>query len=75
MLTPHTILQRLPNVQVQIDSSHQVRVVRAGQSLRCGPQTLAVLAAFAHPTALGEALMTFTSFLAPVSSSESHGFY
>lgn len=58
-LTPHTILQRLPTVQVQIDSSNQVRVLLAGQSLRCGPQALAVLEAFAHPTALAEALTTF----------------
>lgn len=58
-LTPHTILQRLPNVQVHIDSSNQVLVVLAGQRLRCGPQTLAVLEAFAQPTALAEALATF----------------
>jgi hypothetical protein len=64
-LTPHTILQRLPNVQAQIDSSNQVRVVQAGQRLPCGPQTLAVLEAFAHPTALAEALATFQTRRVP----------
>lgn len=58
-LIPNTILQRLPNVHVQIDSSNQVRVLMGGRSIPCGPQALAVLEAFAQPTSLGEALKTF----------------
>ena len=58
-LTPNTILQRLPNLHLQIDSSNQVRVLLGGKSIPCGPQALAVLEVFAHPTSLGEALKIF----------------
>ena len=58
-LTPHTILQRLPNLHLQIDSSNQVQILMGGKSILCGPQGLAVLEAFAHPTSLGEALKIF----------------
>ncbi len=57
-LTPDTILQRLPNLHLQIDSSNQVRVLLGGRSIPCGQQGLAVLEAFAQPTTLAEALKT-----------------
>jgi len=58
-LTPDTILQRLPNLHLQIDSSNQVRVLMPGKSIPCGPQALVVLEAFAQPTSLGQALKIF----------------
>ena len=59
MLTPHTILQRVPNVQLTIDSTNVVQLIIGGQSLDCGPHALAVLEAFAQPASFEEVLAGF----------------
>lgn len=54
-LRPNTILQRAPNLNVRIESNNEVFITGA-QSINCGSYGLAVLDAFAHPTALSAAL-------------------
>ncbi len=61
-LTPNIILQRLPNLHVQIDSSNQVQVLLPGKRIPCGQQGLAVLEAFVQPTSLGELLKTLSEW-------------
>jgi predicted RNA methylase len=59
MLKPQTILQRVPNVQLTIDSTNVVQLIIGGQSLDCGPHALAVLEAFAQPASFEEVLAGF----------------
>ena len=56
--TKDTILQRIPNLDLRIDSSNQVVVSFDGKRLECGPHGLAILEAFTHPQPLGEAMRT-----------------
>jgi Ribosomal protein L11 methyltransferase (PrmA) len=55
-LCPHTILQRVPSLNLQIDSSNYVQIVTQERVISCGPRGLAILDAFSQPTALSEAL-------------------
>ena len=55
-LTRNTILRRIPNLRLSIDSSNQLEIYWGGKVLKCGTHGLAVLDAFYQPIAFSEAL-------------------
>jgi predicted O-methyltransferase YrrM len=55
-LSPGTMLQRVPEIRLQIDSSNLIQVVTPEGTLDCGPHALLVLDAFYQPRPLAEAL-------------------
>lgn len=55
-LTPDMVVHRVPDVQVHIDSSNNVRVVSDDVVYYLGPHGLAVLDAFYQPVSMSEAL-------------------
>jgi len=55
-LKSHLILQRIPNLEMYLDASNELRIQVAGRVVRCGMHGLAVLDAFAQPTPLQVAL-------------------
>jgi hypothetical protein len=55
-VTPTTILVRARNLEVHLGDADDVSIVRDGERLHTTPHALTVLAAFAHPRAVGEVL-------------------
>lgn len=55
-LSQHTILQRIPDLRVQIDSSNNLKLFTEDGILDCGPHGLAILDAFYKPNPLSEVL-------------------
>lgn len=55
-LRPTTVLRRRSNLDLRLDSSHQVTIALGGVKVACGPHALAVLDAFAEPRTFAEAL-------------------
>ena len=55
-LDPATILERIPNVKMELDSSNEVQLLVGNQTIQCGPHALTVLNLFSQPTSLAEAL-------------------
>jgi hypothetical protein len=53
---PTTILQRAPHLRLHLESDNSVRIVLDDRTVACGPHGLAVLNAFAHPTAMSSGL-------------------
>ncbi len=55
-LNRDSILQRIPDLKVQIDSSNRIKISIAGKVFEFGPHGLAVLDVFSRPLSLSEAL-------------------
>ena len=55
-LTRDSILRRIPDLKVQIDSSNRIKISIEGNVFEFGPHGLAVLDAFSRPISLSEAL-------------------
>jgi hypothetical protein len=51
-LGPHTILQRLPDLEIHVDASNELRIAARGETVHCGSHGLRVLDAFAWPTSV-----------------------
>lgn len=60
-LTPDTVLQRVPNLKLEIDSSNYVQIYVPNGALDCGVYALAVLDTFSHPISFQEALLQLQS--------------
>ncbi|HEX9821811.1 MAG TPA: 50S ribosomal protein L11 methyltransferase [Methylomirabilota bacterium] len=52
-----TVLQRVPDLNIHLDSSNTLRITMDGQVIGCGRHGLAILDAFGRPTPLSEALL------------------
>ena len=55
-LTKDTVLQRIPELKLSIDSSNQLKIFAEGKTIRVGSHGLAVLDVFSHPISVKEAL-------------------
>jgi len=55
-LTRDTILQRVPDIRVNIDSTNNIEIYLEGRAIRCGSHGLVILDAFYQPTSLSKAL-------------------
>jgi hypothetical protein len=55
-LSPDTPLQRIPEVQVRIDSSNYVNILTKDRVIPCGTHGLTVLNIFAQPISMKQAL-------------------
>jgi hypothetical protein len=55
-LAPDTVLHRVPDVRLHVDSSNNVNVLAEGSVYHLGPHGLAVLDVFYQPVSLSEAL-------------------
>ena len=55
-LTRDTVLQRVPDLRVRIDSSNNIEIYMEGMKIRCGSYGLLILDAFYQPTSLSEVL-------------------
>lgn len=55
-LTQNTILQRVPHIRLDIDSSNKVQILLEGKKFEFGAHALAILDAFSKPTSFSEAL-------------------
>ena len=53
---PDSMLQRVPDLEVRLDSSNVATVMTGANSIRCGPHGLAVLDVFTRPISLRNAL-------------------
>jgi protein arginine N-methyltransferase 1 len=51
-----TILHRLPDLKVSIDSSNQIQIILEGRTFEFGPHALAILDAFSQPCFLSQGL-------------------
>ncbi len=60
-LTPHTVLYRVPDLRVNVDSSSNTEILANGKSIMCGSYALSVLDVFSKPTSLSKALQIFES--------------
>lgn len=56
MLKPTTVLTRRPDLDIRLDSFNRVHIGAAGQRVRSGAHSLAVLDVFARPLSVQEAL-------------------
>ena len=56
-----TVLHRVPDLDVHLDSSNGLQVTTDGRRVRCGRHGLAILEAFSRPTPLSEALVHLQS--------------
>lgn len=54
-LTPQTVLRRVPNLTVRIESDNQVHILWNGKEIRFGPRALSVLDVFSQPQSFAEA--------------------
>ena len=54
-LTPQTVLRRVPNLTVRIESDNRLRVFWDGKETRCAPGALSVLDVFSQPHSLSQA--------------------
>jgi SAM-dependent methyltransferase len=54
-LTPQTVLRRVPNLTVRIESDNQLQIFWDGKETRCGPGALSVLDVFSQPHSLAQA--------------------
>src|SRR4030042_5036719 len=54
-LTRNTILQRIPDLRVHIDSSNNIEIFMEGRVIKCGSHGLVILDAFYLPRSLSEA--------------------
>ncbi len=59
-----SVLQRVPDLRVDIDSSGNLRIRTPGGNVACGPHGLAVLDAFSRPTSVSGALETLQTRVA-----------
>ncbi|HEY6508979.1 MAG TPA: hypothetical protein VIY56_13255, partial [Vicinamibacterales bacterium] len=57
VLRSDLVLRRAPNLLVRVESASSITIVALGKAVECGSVALAVLDAFAHPTAVSEALV------------------
>ena len=55
-IRPKTILQRIPDLKVSIDSSNRVQIILEGRTFEFGPHALAILDVFSQPCSLLQAL-------------------
>lgn len=55
-LSPDTVLHRVPDVRVHINSSNNIQLVSEGVTYQIGPHGLAVLDVFYQPASMSEAL-------------------
>ncbi|MBK9713271.1 MAG: 50S ribosomal protein L11 methyltransferase [Kouleothrix sp.] len=55
-LSPDTILQRIPDLKIKIDSDNRLAITTADGVLECGPHGLAILDAFYEPQPVAGAL-------------------
>src|SRR5688572_808982 len=55
-ISPETVLQRVPDLTVRIDSSNLILVSFKSTEVACGPHGLAILDEFYRPTSLAQAL-------------------
>jgi predicted O-methyltransferase YrrM len=60
-IAPDTLLRRVSDLRLQIDSSNSVQVFTSQGVLECGPHTLLVLDAFYKPRTLSDALSKLRS--------------
>ena len=58
-LAKNTMLQRVSNLRLSIDSSNQLEIFWEGKVCKCGRHGLAVLDTFSEPVCLSEALKKF----------------
>jgi predicted RNA methylase len=56
---PETVLQRVPELRVNLDSANNVEILFQGEIVTCGPHGLALLDAFSKPRAVAEVLDSF----------------
>ena len=54
-LTPQTVLRRVPNLTVRIESDNQLQIFWDGKETRCAPGSLSVLDVFSKPHSLTQA--------------------
>jgi len=55
-IRPKTILQRIPDLKVSIDSSNRVQIILEGRTFEFGPHSLAIVDVFSQPCSLLQAL-------------------
>ena len=55
-ITARTVLRRVPELSLEIDSSNTVTVTSEGRRLRLGANGLAVIDAFSRPASIAEVL-------------------
>ncbi len=55
-LRQNTILQRIPDIRLHVDSGNSAQVFTADKRIQCGPHGLAVLDIFSRPTSFADAL-------------------
>lgn len=63
-VAPQTLLRRVPNLTVKIESDDRLQILWEGRETRCGPRALSVLDLFSQPRTLAkafESLQTLSS--------------
>lgn len=60
-LSPSTILQRIPDLRMRVDSTGGAQIFTDGGAIECGSHCLAVLDAFSRPVSLASALEELTA--------------
>lgn len=55
-LAPGTVLQRMPDLKIKIDSNNRLEITTVDGVLKCGPHGLAILDAFYQPRPVAAAL-------------------
>ena len=58
-LNKDTVLQRVPDLKIQIDSSNHIKIYFEGRVIQCGVHGLTILDAFYQPTSVNEVLFKF----------------
>jgi len=58
-LNKDTVLQRVPDLKIQIDSSNHIKIFFEGRVIQCGVHGLTILDAFYQPTSVNEVLFKF----------------
>lgn len=58
-LNRDTVLQRVPDLKIHIDSSNNIKIYFEGRVIQCGVHGLAILDAFYQPTSIHEVLSKF----------------
>jgi hypothetical protein len=64
-IKPDTVLQRMPELRLEVDSAHQVRLHHQGRVLEFGPYALTLLDVFYQPITVAEALRRVAPRLGP----------
>lgn len=58
-LNRDTVLQRVPDLKIHIDSSNKIKIYFEGRVIQVGVHGLTILDAFYHPTSINEVLSKF----------------